>query len=309
MRLILNLIVVLLLGAAPSSAAATELITVAMETRGIGNKAFDELGILPLQRKLALRLTQAGFAVVAPHMRPRIRLVITAWDGRITITAREDDPSQVQRVQREQADLNSYHLEVIHKAVGMTREVADELPAARPPPPPPPAPQAPPKPEDPWLWELALGASALYRLDGVDANVLAGLRLGRASGLGFRGGLGVSPSNQEGLSVQELSLQLGASWRFELLPGKLHLEAALMLGFLGHIYQLDRTDEQGSRWDFLGSIPLELGYQIRDYIGLRLFLAPGLTEQARTHNLHGEPVWTRSYFRLDAGAAVVIRFI
>ncbi len=310
MRLPSYFVIVALLIPAPALAGPAELVTVAMETRSVDSPAYEDLGLLPLQRKLALRLTQAGFAVVAPHMRPRIRLVFTVEDGRIIITARQGEPRQVRRVQREQRDLNSYHLEVMHKAVGLTRQVADGLPSTPPPPTPPPPAPPPPAPEAPeqqgWRWELSLGASALHRLDGTDALVQAGVRYGAGQGVGLRGVLGVSPSNQDGLAVHEVSVQLGAAWRQGLIPDTLHLDAGLLVGFVAHRYRLEPAGEAGTRWDFVGSLTLGLTYQVLEHLGLRACFAPGLTEQSRRHARGGETLWSRSLLRIEAGAAVVI---
>lgn len=303
-------------------AHADRLVTVALDVGQVGDRDYRELDLLTLQRKLVLRLTQGGFAVVAPEGEPHLRLVLRVQAGELEIETRIGDQVVASRRVARVGDVASYHLEVIHKAVEATRQARERLPRSpasqpasqpasapasapvvvRPLPPPP-----PPSVVQPRWWHLELngGAGVLYRLQGVDPLIRAGARLG-GQRFALRGSLTVSPSIQSELWVVEWSLQGGGSIRFAL-TSSLHLELALLVGLLNHAYGIDRGDPaSGSRWDFLGTAALELGWRATDWLGLRLWLAPGITEGSREHRLDGEVIWERSLFRLEAGASVVL---
>jgi len=226
--------------------------------------------------------------------------------------------------------LEGFHLEAIHHAVALVREAERALPPAptsqpalgpgsqpatrpaahRPRPSTRPGPAAPPTAPaaEPWHLELAGGAMALYRPDGVDPLVRGSGRLGLWRGLGLRGAIGLAPSWADGLTVFDLSFQSGASWRFALTPS-LHLEPGLLAGVLQHLYTLAPGDTV-LEWAFLGNLTLELGWRLHRYVGLRLWLAPGLTSRALSHPLPVPPpnqeTWRRSLFRLEAGACGVL---
>ncbi len=72
---------------AASSAHAKPLVTIAMDARTIGEATHRGFGLLSLQRKLALRPTQASFAVVAASRRPQIRIRFRARSGRLFVEA------------------------------------------------------------------------------------------------------------------------------------------------------------------------------------------------------------------------------
>jgi hypothetical protein len=317
-----GLLLLVLLSCA-SVARADRLVTVALDVGQVGDRDFRELDLLTLQRKLVLRLTQGGFAVVAPEGAPQLRLVLRVQAGELEIETRIGDEVVARRRVARIGDVASYHLEVIHKAVEATRQAREQLPpppasapasqpasapasapvVVRPPPPPPP----PPPVVQPRWWhvELSGGVGPLYRIQGVDPMIRAGARLG-GQRFALRGSLMVSPSIQRELWVVEWSLQGGGSIRFPL-GYSLHLELALLVGVLNHAYGIDRGDPaSGSRWDFLGTVPLELGWRATSWLGFRLWLAPGITEGARDHRLDGEVIWERSFFRLEAGVSVVL---
>jgi hypothetical protein len=326
-----SFITLLLLSLLPgASIAADRIVTVAVDTRGIGDEAYRDLGLLDLQRKLALRLTQAGYAVVAPGRSPLIRLKLSV-KGRdrlgLEASAEVGAKSREAEVERGKGKLESFHLEAIHRAMAVVREVERTLPspASQPAPTSRPATQPTKKPSrtpvtkpkphrvvqvrkapEPWHLEFALGGMVLYRPDGVDPLVRASGRIGIFGGLGLRGTMGFTPFFTDGLTVIELSFQGGLSWRFQL-TRSLHLEPAIIVGFMQHIYEIDRaTDSSGLQWDFLGNLPLELGWRFNQHLGARIWLSPGFSALSRSHSLAGEEIWKRSLFRLEAGASVVL---
>jgi hypothetical protein len=290
------------------SLAEDRLITVAMDARGFDDAAYNALGLLSLQRQLALRLTQTGFAVVGLQKEPQIRLAFRGAEGGLTVvvstTPRSGSDLSAQ-VARGKGDLDTFHLEVIHGAMALVRQAAQALPPASQPASAPasqPAsrPVAPvrlpveprPKPTS-WGLELAGGGMALYRPNSVDLLLRGSGRLGIYRGLGLRGAVSVSPY-LGGASVVDLGFQAGASWRLQLTK-RLHLESGLLAGVLQHIA------DGGLEWDFLGSLVFELGLRLHRYLGVRLWLAPGFVTQEHTY---GEG--TRGAFRLEAGAMGVL---
>ncbi|MCA9673263.1 MAG: hypothetical protein KC503_47060, partial [Myxococcales bacterium] len=69
--------------------AAERLLMVAVDVRGVDDATFRRFGVLALTRKIALRLTQSGFAVVAPERRPHVRVSL-APAGRRRVTLRAE---------------------------------------------------------------------------------------------------------------------------------------------------------------------------------------------------------------------------
>ena len=62
---------------APTRALARDLPpAVAIDARGINDRDFAQLGIVNLTSRLALRLTQAGYAVIALEHRPLIAIFL-----------------------------------------------------------------------------------------------------------------------------------------------------------------------------------------------------------------------------------------
>ena len=141
---------------------------------------------------------------------------------------------------------------------------------------------------------------ALYRPGGVDPLVRGAARLGLLGHLGLWGVVGFAPSWTDELVVLELQFQLGLSWRLPL-SGSLYLEPGLLAGVLQHTYFVDLTDDSGVRADFSGQLFVELGWRLHRYLGLSLWVAPGLCSRSRDHRLDGAQIWRRSQFSLEAG--------
>ncbi|MCB9555825.1 MAG: hypothetical protein H6707_06940 [Deltaproteobacteria bacterium] len=140
----------LLLLAAPVAEAVTAPQTVAIKLVSRGKRTFRIHGLLSLQRKLVLRLVQAGYAVVGPQKPHLIRLTIAARGRRLTLTAEAKGKQRRRSLRRGRARESSYHLEVVHKAVLLVRRLVSELPpapqAVEPTPTSPPTSSAPPPP-------------------------------------------------------------------------------------------------------------------------------------------------------------------
>jgi hypothetical protein len=310
-----------LVHAAPASAPAP-IATVAIDLREVADADFRRLGLLALERKLALRLTQAGFALVARDRAPELVIRIRAEGAdQLRVEARVAGVRASDRiVPRDRAELDAYHLEVIHKAVEAARLAEPALRARRPAtasapaatraatrPAPRPAPPAPPSSRpapDPWRAEVWGAALVLYRPGGVDPLLRVGARLARRRGLLLGGSLTVDGGKSGELTVVEWSGQLGAGWRFAL-PESLALDLELLGGIVQHLWRLGGiTPGDGSRFAFLGNLRIELGWSPLRWLRLGVLLAPGLSDRGREHRLAGQVLWERSLFRLEAGAGL-----
>lgn len=327
LRLLVALLLILpgLAHAAPASGPAP-IATVAIDLREVADTDFRRLGLLALERKLALRLTQAGFALVARDRSPElvIRIRLEGAD-QLRVEARVAGSRSMDRiVPRDRAELDAYHLEVIHKAVEAARLAEPALrarrrtaatpatraatrPAPRPAPPvlPPPAPRPAPA-SDPWRAEVWGAALVLYRPGGVDPLLRVGARLARRRGLLLGGSLTVDGGRSGELTVVEWSGQLGVGWRLAL-PESLALDLDLLGGIAQHIWRLGgAAPDDGSRFSFLGNLRIELGWSPLRWLRLGIVLAPGLSDRAREHRLSGQLLWERSLFRLEAGAGLTL---
>ena len=136
--------------------------------------------------------------------------------------------------------------------------------------------------------------------------VRAWARVGLPWGLGLRGSVTVDVSWADNLLVVEWGLQGGAGWRKHL-PWKLSVEASLLLGVTQHLFEADRgSPDSGNRWDFLGTLALELRWHPASWAAIMVLVAPGLTEESREHVLDGAVVWERSWFRLETGLGLAL---
>jgi hypothetical protein len=84
----------------------------------------------------------------------------------------------------------------------------------------------------------------------------------------------------------------------------LYLEPGLFAGVLQHIHTLEGAT--GLDWDFLGNLALELGWRFHKYLGLRLWLAPGISAVDHSRSRASVELWRRSLFRLEGGAIGVL---
>lgn len=324
-RLVLALLLIALV---PRGARAESLVTVALDVTQVNERDFRTLGLLKLQRKLVLRLTQVGFAVVSVDKQPQIQLLMRVSPVDVELEARAASKTFLLKVALSSDEQESFHLEIIHKAVEITRQaravVVDlqrlrSRPASQPTSRPTSLPVVKPKrirprsampartPSTPWHLDLLLGGAALYRVQGTDPLVRLGCRWG-GSRFGLRGAVSLTPSGHEGsgLDVMEWSPQLGASW-VAIRAQKLQLEIGLLAGLSQHIFRLVRGEPSaGSRWDFLASVPVELVWQLNRHLGFRFWISPGITDDSRVHKLGDEVVWQRSFFRLESGGGIQV---
>jgi hypothetical protein len=319
MRAAVSLTVLLSLSSASRSTRAQErVVTVAVDVQGVDERSYQELDLLALQRKLTLRLTQEGYAVVAPSRSPLVHVELRVEGGNLALSVR--GTGKARTVERGSGELSAFHLEALHRVMALCREAERALPrptsrptsrpasqpTSRPVPRPAPRPPPPPRRTDevPWHLELALGGVALYRPGGVDPMARGSGRIGIFRGLGLRGALLLAANLGSNVTVLELGFQAGLSWRFLLSPS-LHLEPGILAGVMQHTSRVVGQSWELD-WDFIGNLSLELGWRIHRYLGLRLWLSPGVTARSWTHDRDDREVYNRSLFRLEAGACGVL---
>ena len=317
------------------SQADAPIITVAMDGRAVSDEAYKKLGLLALQRKLALRLTQAGYGVVAPEKGPAVRLLFSAPNAdRLNLEAQATGSQGLTgEVPRGDGKEEIFHLEVIHRAVALVRRAARGLPKPKVGPASRPASRPASVPvvgkgkgegegegkgkgrgkgggAKPWTLELAGGAMAHFRPGGVDPMIRGSGRIGLWRDLGLRGNVGVSLSLPDDGVIVELAFQVGASWRFHLTKS-LYLEPGVLVGVAQHIYHLDPDDGSydnlsGLRWGFITNLTAELGWRLHERLALRLWVSPGACVPETPHLLGDADLWRRSWFRLEAGLMGVL---
>jgi hypothetical protein len=314
---------------------------VAIDTRDVADADFQTLGLVELASKLALRLTQAGYAVVAREHRPLIAIFLRAARPtgdktrvpRLEIRVASARHWRRRAVARGKASMATFHLEALHKTIAATREVEAAIRAAmaRRPAPPAPAPEKPPglgpdgtpvvgRKREPWpepRQQVGIQPLALIRSGGTDVLFRVGGRVRLwETAIGARWSLRYSPSTaQDGgseLSVSEWGIELGADWRLNLSSDRrFRLDLGLLAGFTAHRYSFGAAGSEeeldsGTRWDLSASAFAQLGLRISRRFGLVLWFAGGLAEDEREHRLAGRasPMWRRSRWRLEAGGGL-----
>lgn len=322
---------------APSTAAADELPpAVAIDARGINDQDFAQLGIVSLTSRLALRLTQAGYAVIALEHRPLIAIFLRvpkkkaspAAPREVRVIVASASATRRRRVQRTSGNLAAFHLQVMNAAIEAVREVeaAIRQAMATRPVAPGPAPEEPP----PLRPRRAANAAARWKVSKSEVGlaVLAHYRPGgtdlafRIGGrhqifwpqLGARWSLRYSPSHAEAgggkLDIAEWGLELGLDWRHRFSP-RLSVDFGLVGGFQAHRYAFSQGDFEpisATRWDATAVAFAELGWRFSPTVTIVLWGAGGIASREREHHLSAAPspdadtlLWRRGRTRLEGG--------
>lgn len=312
--------------------AEARLLTVSLDLRSIAPQRFQRLSLLSFQRKLLLRLTEAGFAVVGVSQSADIRLRVVADQEELRLSVRGGAQREVKRIALSAStQIAPLHLECLHKSMAAIQSVRERWPPEkRATPAKRTIPPTKPKTRDvarkkggavsrrlssslpipnPWGLTLYFGGAWFYRLYGSDPLLRLGLRLGRRQGLGFRFTGMLSFSAAEALSVIEWGLQIGPSWRIWASP-QFFFEFAAVFGLMHHIYTFEQENTNPDfHLDFVGQLQWIAGWQLASRVALQLWLGTGFAHQSRTHAVDVKPpLWNRSFFRLEVGALLSVRF-
>lgn len=308
-----------------SATKAVAPVTVRVDLSKFPKQEFRQFGLMSLYRQLLVRLTQADFAVVGAHRSSQIWIELRSQQQQLSIQVATVSHKRRWQMSRAQETLASFQLGVVHRVIAAARQLRWQLQKATQAPRPKKAPRsdlspkgkgliklaAPAARPNPWGWELGLGGTALYRVEGTDPLFRLTLRGGQEEGWGVFAVALFSPSLSEQLAIYEWGLQIGPSWRQRLLP-QLFFDVGVVVGFMNHIYLFTPTGEtnttQGSSWDGVGQILLTLSWKPLPSFGLRLWTGAGLALQSRVHNINQTPIWERSLARFELGGSVFLSF-
>ncbi|WNG59148.1 hypothetical protein F0U59_33775 [Archangium gephyra] len=292
--------------------AQAPAVSVSFDLRPLSSQDYRRWEGVELERKVALRLIQEGFAVVSPESPAQLRLRAsrTREGLRLEATGPRQQAEQIVRMGR--GSLAELHLEIAQKLSEMTRALKPE-----PEPPPPlaaePAPQTavpvsqPPvgvasAPRSSEL-DLSLGLGSLWRGPAVDPHLLLSIRHGLgAFGLEAEAGLGGS----RGAELTVLEAQGGAFFSYRLSASeRLQLEPGVGAGVVLHTYQLEApwvSARSGTQVSPAGWARMKLRWRFTERLAAELRVALGLLRPV-THVSEGGTLWSRGGARFETGAS------
>jgi hypothetical protein len=285
-------------------AFADDVIRVAVDAAAASDAVHRQWGLVGLQRKIVLRLTQEGFAVVPAEAEPDLVLSITGTPRVLRLTVSGRGSAGPHRIASEPKRRTGLHLEIAQQAVGMLRAAANDLPAREEA---TPVSRTPPPAKEPMTLEIGLGGGAALRGDAIDATGQLSGRLGDAWGLALD--VGLSPSRQNQMSVVESHLALGIDRQHATADGHWLLGAGIVAGLGWHHFQSSAgAGEEGSRFNPVLYLLARVAWRITGNWSLQLWAAPGWTFRARTIERGSREVWSASALRLRVGLATSVSF-
>jgi hypothetical protein len=336
-----SLMVILLLAASrvassdPVTASGRTTHAVAIDVQAVNSPHFARYQVLRLQQKLALRLTQAGFAVLSPTRRPVIALFLKASHRGLVLRVASRRFSNTREIPRAEGPIDSFHLEVMHKAIEAVRQIARAVDSLRahipvesqsdPELPPGLARTTTPSPVTWSHLELHSSAMAIFRSQAADLQLRGDLLWRVWSALHLRLSGFFSPSRaQEGIGtegdlrlwVREWGIQVGAAWRLRV-ASTIHADLGALLGLLYHDYTAvdpGGSTRQGARQDVLANLTASLAWRPHPRFSVQLWISPGFTGE-REHRLElpgaagsgkSTSLWLRPAVRLETGGGVAL---
>ncbi|MBM4777738.1 MAG: hypothetical protein GQE15_08550 [Archangiaceae bacterium] len=284
-----------LLALVVSSFAIAAPTTVALDVSTVDAAAFEALDGVALEKTATVRLVQEGFAVIAPTASPDVLVTVSvnAEPRSIVLSGKGPGGSGTRSIPWATETQAELHLEVTQKLVELTRVVARapvvtvvepvvERTAPR--------------------WQLGAGGGVLLREGGVDGLGVATLRWGER--LRFAADFGLGGSRGAGIGIIETTLAVGIAYALQF--DRWHLEAAVVLGALLHVWSLD-TSTSGVRVSPLVNVPLQVSFAVTPLVSIGLRLAPGWSG-AREHVSGDTVLWTRGPLRLETAGVVALRW-
>ncbi|AFE04902.1 hypothetical protein COCOR_02891 [Corallococcus coralloides DSM 2259] len=275
-------------------------VSVSFDLRSLSEQDYRRWDGVELERKVALRLIQEGFAVVSPRSPAQLRLRASRSPEGLWLEAAGPRQRVEQGVRVGRGSLAELHLEVAQKLSEMTRAVQPE------PEPPPPEPALPPPVEvaaAPWRPELdlSLGLGTLWRGRGTDPLLLLSVRRGVESfGLEAEAGLGVS--REAALTVFEAQGGAFFSYRRSVAE-RLQLEPGVGAGLVVHAFRLKdawMSGQSGTQVSPAGWARMKLRWRFTERLAAELRVALGLLRPV-THVSEGGTLWSRGGARLETG--------
>ncbi|MCP3138556.1 hypothetical protein [Pyxidicoccus xibeiensis] len=277
------------------------VVSVSFDLRALPEQDYRRWDGVELERKVALRLIQEGFAVVSPQSPAQLRLRASRTPEGLWLEAAGPRQRVEQGVRVGRGSIAELHLEVAQKLSEMTRAVQPE--------PEPPLPEsvlqppvelaaAPGRPE----LDLSLGLGTLWHRPGVEPHLLLSVRRGLgAFGLEAEAGLGVS--REAALTVFEA--QGGAFFSYRLsVAERLQLEPGAGAGLVLHTFRFEDawvSGQTGTQVSPAGWARMKLRWRFTERFAAELRVALGLLRPV-THVSEGETLWSRGGARLETGA-------
>ncbi|MBJ6766006.1 hypothetical protein JGU66_35080 [Myxococcaceae bacterium JPH2] len=280
-------------------------VSVSFDLRALPEQDYRRWDGVALERQVALRLIQEGFAVVSPQSPAQLRLRASRTPEGLRLEAVGPRHRVEQGVRVGRGSLSELHLEVAQKLSEMTRAVQPEPDPDPEPPPPEPVLQPPVEvaaaPWQPSL-DLGLGLGTVWRGPTVDPHLLLFVRRGWESfGLDAEAGLGVS--RDAALTVFEVQGGAFVSYRLSVAE-RLLLEPGAGTGLVIHAFQLKDaglSSQTGTQVSPAGWARMKLRWRFSERLSAELRVALGLLRPV-THVSEGETLWSRGGARLETGA-------
>lgn len=288
-------------------------VSVSFDLRALPEQDYRRWEGVELERKVALRLIQEGFAVVSPRSPARLRLRVSRTPEGLRLEA----SGPLQRVEQDvrvgRGSLAELHLEVAQKLTEMTRAVQSEPepepPAPVPVPPPSPVPEpapmlpvevaAAPRPSE---LDVSLGVGALWRGPGVDPHLLLSVRRGLGA-FGLDAEVGLGRSREPALTVFEA--QGGAFFSYRLsLTERLQLEPGAGVGLVLHSFRLEDdgvSEQTGTQVSPAGWARMKFRWRFTEQLAAEVRVSAGLLRPV-SHVREGETLWSREAARFETGA-------
>lgn len=311
------------------SAATPKPLSISVHLHKISQADFSRLQILQLHRKLLVRLTEAGFAVVSPRLSSELKATLQINNNTISVTIAGGSFKEVRQVVRSGVTMEHYHLGVIHKLLSAAQRVRWRFQKAKMHKRKVPKTKTPTrktkraktnkmlqakgqrvqssrviqKPKD-WGFAMDVTTLGLYRVYNTDLLLRLGLSWGQKQGFRVSVSGLFTPSNAPNLTVLEWGLQVGPSWRQFITP-TFALETGLLLGFSHHYFVFqNQGSDPNQHWDFLGNLYLAAHWQPLKFLGFRPWLSLGLTTRERQHTENNNTLWLRSQVRFEFGLSL-----
>jgi hypothetical protein len=151
------------------SAGRSGAASIAFDLTGLSAQEYGQIDGLALERKLALRLVQEGFAVVAPGSGADVEVRAVRTPEGLEFRATSGASSRSVRLSLAEAPSAEWHLEIAHKISELARALEPAIRSAAPPREEPrrPLERSPLAPSgSPARWEVGLAAGAVFRAGG-----------------------------------------------------------------------------------------------------------------------------------------------
>ncbi|RJS24944.1 hypothetical protein DRW03_07370 [Corallococcus sp. H22C18031201] len=279
-------------------------VSVSFDLRSLPEQDYRRWDGVALERQVALRLIQEGFAVVSPQSPAQLRLRASRTPEGLRLEAMGPKQRVEQGVRVGRGSLSELHLEIAQKLSEMTRAV-QPLPEPAPPPVPEPVLQPPVEvAAAPWRpsLDLSLGLGTLWRGPGVDPHLLLSVRRGWES-FGLDAEVGLGMSRDAALTVFEAQGGAFLSYRLSVAE-RLQLEPGVGAGMVLHVFQLKDSglsSPSGTQVSPTGWARMKLRWRLTGRLAVEARAALGLLRPV-THVSEGETLWSRGGARLETGA-------